>query len=111
MARLIKNRRCVLCGKNNVYMWTIDNMQKVVVTYLCKDHSGLLLDIMNAAGTLPPNEQIPVPDRADGPPGYLDVHKRGRREVPMRPLLNWTPPPASLPPEKPKVAGEEVSLD
>jgi hypothetical protein len=72
------------------------------VTYLCKDDAAPLTAIMEAAGDLPPDSQVPMPERDAGP--ALDVHKRGRRDAPMTPLLNWTPPgePALTPVSTPE---------
>jgi hypothetical protein len=89
MAKL--DKRCVICGTTKgVRLWTIDNLYKVVATYLCKEDAVPLTKIMDAAGDFPLRKQVPVPDRPLGPEG-LDIHKHGRREVPME-ALDWTPP-------------------
>lgn len=97
MAKMISNRHCVVCGKNNVMLWTLDNMRKAVVTYLCKEHGEPLLAIMELAGDIPPEDQIPVPDRS---PADLQSYQRSKRETRMAPLLDWTPPEEFLPPQK-----------
>lgn len=94
MARMITNRQCVVCGQTNVRMWTIDNMHKVVVTYLCDMHAEPIMEIMEIAGQLPPDEQVPVPQRGMEPP---PEQFKGRR-APMVPLLDWIPPEEYLPP-------------
>lgn len=121
MAKMISNRRCVVCGKTNVFMWTIDNMREVVVTYLCKEDSAPLLAVMEAAGNLPPDLQVPLGERDGEPDGSLDVHQRGRRQPVMVPLLDWTPPgeePAAAPdhraepdPEPEREPRAEVEID
>jgi len=103
MAKVITNGRCVMCGKENVQLWTLDNMRRVVAAYLCDTDAAPLLAIMDAAGDLPPDQQIPIPERGGEPLGNLDIHKRGRRDVRMEPL-EWTPPgpPATIAPPEPK---------
>jgi len=85
-------KRCVMCGQPRATLWTLDNMKQAVVTYLCKDDAAPLQAIMEAAGELPPSEQVPMPDRD------MVIHARGRRQPKMAPLLNWTPPDAARPP-------------
>lgn len=105
MAKVIANRQCVICGKSNVQLWTIDNMRKVVVTYLCKDDAAPLVAIMDAAGDKTPDEQIPLTMRNELEQ-FERTPTRGRRQPEMVPLLNWipptpvelTPPPAQAPP-------------
>lgn len=89
MAKVISNRRCVMCGQVNVQMWTIDNLKQACVTYLCGEHGAPLQAILNAAGDLAPNEQVPLPDRDKEPP--LEPAEK-RRQSNMVPLLGWTPP-------------------
>ena len=105
MVKMLKNRRCVVCGESPVLMWTIDNMSNVAVTYLCTEHGAPLQEIMDLAGDLPPDRQIPVPERGVEP---LDIHLRGRRDPKMMPLLNWTPPedPGPVPEPTPEPAHE-----
>lgn len=93
---------CVICGTTKgVRLWTIDNLNKVVGAHLCKDDAAPLWKIMDAVGGPQLHTKLPRPQ--GGPP--IDIHKRGRRDVPMEPLLNWTPPeeaparPAPMPPE------------
>lgn len=91
MAR-VRPHRCIMCGTpKNVRLWTIDNLSTVTVTYLCRNHAAPLAAIVEAAGNLPPDQQVPMPDRGTEPVGNLDVHKRGRKQPVMVPL-NWTPP-------------------
>jgi hypothetical protein len=108
MAKMLKNRRCVVCGQSPVLMWTIDNMSSVVVTYLCTVHGAPLQEIMGLAGDLPPDRQVPLPERdAEA----LDTHLHGRRDPKMMPLLNWTPPedPGPVPEPEPKpISAEEI---
>jgi hypothetical protein len=102
MAKVIQNRRCVMCGQHNVQLWTLDNTQHAVVTYLCKEHWAPLMEVMEAAGDLAPDDQVPMPER-----GLEPVPTRGKRESGMAPLLDWTPPePAPMPPE-PELTAEE----
>lgn len=102
MAKMLKNRRCVVCGEGPVLMWTIDNMSRVAVTYLCTEHGAPLQEIMGLAGDLPPDKQVPLPERdAEA----IDIHLRGRRDPKMMPLLNWVPPEDPGPvPEEPRPA-------
>jgi len=86
MARVSSRRgRCVICGKTTFTLWTLDNLHRVVVTYLCEEDAAPLAAIMDAAGDLPPDKQVPLPERD------LVVHTRGRRQPTMEPL-DWTPP-------------------
>jgi hypothetical protein len=90
MAKVIRNRHCVICGQPNVQMWTLDNMYAAGVAYLCVEHGAPLQAVLEAAGDLAPDDQIPLPERAMGPvPSSVG---RGRRAPEMAPLLDWTPP-------------------
>ena len=99
MARLIKNRLCVVCGETHVRMWTIDNGSKVAVTYLCEIHGAPFKEIMEIAGDLPPDQQLPVPLR-DQDIFSIDLRPRTGHERPKMVALDWTPPgeePAAAP--------------
>jgi hypothetical protein len=71
---------CVVCGAMGTIKWTIDNLQVAVVADLCAKHSEPLMQIMAAAGTVPP-EQL----------GDPEVPRRIGRKRGMEPL-DWTPP-------------------
>lgn len=79
--------RCILCGRMATGMWTIDNMVHACVTYLCGEHSEPVAEVLAAAGDIPPEYQIPIPDRV--PVTEPEPIKPPSRLVP---LLNWTPP-------------------
>jgi hypothetical protein len=90
---------CVICGTTTrVRLWTIDNLNKVVGAYLCREDAAPLWKIMDAVGCPQLHTKLPRPS---GPP----VATKRHRDVPMTPLLNWTPPteaperPAPMPPE------------
>jgi hypothetical protein len=82
------DKRCVICGASTVMIWTLDNMERAVVTYLCAVHAAPLVAVMDAAGDLPPSKQKPLADRPQKQP----VHTRGRRRTALEPLVEWTPP-------------------
>lgn len=90
MVKVINNRRCVICGQRNVQLWTVDNTQHAGVAYLCVEHGAPLQEILEAAGELAPDEQIPLPERH----GEMmpQVYVKGKRSGGMIPLLDWTPP-------------------
>lgn len=83
------DRRCVICGASNITIWTLDNTERAVVTYLCSRDAAPLVAIMEAAGDLPPSRQRPLADRGQVEP--MPVHARGRRRTSLEPL-DWTPP-------------------
>jgi len=85
-----EDKRCIICGGSNITIWTLDNMQRAVVTYLCDRDAAPLVAIMDAAGDLPPSKQRPLSDKGKVDP--LPVHKRGRRRTNLEPLVDWTPP-------------------
>lgn len=78
--------RCILCGKVALQMWTLDNTHHACVTYVCDEHAAPLTAVLEAAGDIPPEFQIPVPDRV--PVVKEEIPKPSR----LVPLLDWTPP-------------------
>lgn len=104
-------RRCLVCGKTDrVMVYTIDNVQQVGVMFLCKRDAQPLTELMDAAGNLPPLEQVPLPDRERvHAPVEPFVHKRGRRMPEMVPLV-WTPPPGPPVIRKPKPEFTDLDL-
>ena len=88
--RAITNRRCLMCGRTNVMLWTLDNSEKASVMYLCKADAAPLTALMEAAGDLPPSRQVPVIDRGVEPLPRRR-RQRGGRALEMAPL-DWTPP-------------------
>lgn len=87
-----KTHRCLMCGRSAETLWTLDNMARVGVMYLCEADSAPLQAILDAAGDLPPDQQKPLPERGKEPIDFTVVHKRRRRDSGMAPLLDWTPP-------------------
>lgn len=108
MAKVIKNRNCVMCGQPNVQLWTLDNMQGAAVAYLCLEHSAPLLAVMEAAGDLAPDDQTPLTERSGEP---VPRAYRARRGGEMAPLLNWTPPEELAAMLKPKRKRRSKSRD
>lgn len=71
---------CVICGALGTIRWTLDNLQVAVVADLCVEHAAPLEEIVQAAGTGPPDKTLePTAPRRQ-------ARKRG-----MEPL-DWTPP-------------------
>ena len=101
--------RCILCGRMATGMWTIDNMVHACVTYLCGEHSAPVAEVLAAAGDIPPEFQIPVPDRVV--PEEPEEKPRPSRLVP---LTSWTPPdegfigPINRPAPQPEMSPEEI---
>lgn len=94
MAKIMRDRRCLMCGNSPVQLWTIDNLSKVTVSYLCDDHGGMLQAIMDAAGDWPPDQQQPLPDRV-----AIKEDDLPKNRIVMEPLLDWTPPEEKVPDE------------
>lgn len=89
----VATNRCVICGKTAAYLWTLDNMESVSVTYLCTIDSAPLIAILDAAGDIPPHKQVPLPERGQPVPDLKSPFKKGRQRLPkLEPLLDWTPP-------------------
>lgn len=103
------DKRCVMCGRMAAFLWTINNFARASVTYLCEEHGQPLMEIMDAAGEIPPDDQIPVPDRV--PVEEPQPYKPPSRLVP---LIDWTPPeegfigPRNRPAPPPGMSPEEI---
>lgn len=102
-----------MCGRHdeeNNRLWTIDSLSQVAVAYLCLEHAAPLMEIVLAAGGKTLEQQIPVPFREPEP--APTAPPRGRGDMRLVPLLNWTPPeevPIPLPPEpEPEDDGPEL---
>ena len=105
---------CVICGRDDVEankLWTVDSLTSVAVVWLCLEHAAPLMEIILVAGGVPPEQQIPVPFREE-PDLSPKAPPRGRSDMRLQPLLNWTPPadvPIPMPPELPEPTEESPS--
>lgn len=88
--RVFANRQCLVCAATKVQLWTLDNLSTAGAMYLCKEHGEPLQNLLELAGDLPPEEQVPVPLR--DLLGENPILGPGRQRTKMVPLTDWTPP-------------------
>jgi hypothetical protein len=83
---------CIVCGSENVHLWTLDSGRRAAPMYLCPLHEAPLETLLDAAGYEPPSRQKPLRNDPPAP----DAPSRAPRRRSMKPL-EWFPPEGDSP--------------